>query len=101
MKDSASSPLDTQMLCRVCCPSYACDGHGRQTSAAPCPAPPDGQILFREPYGVLQSFSAVLEPTQQELGYTVRCAAFRMSVGRSPHYPASRTSLGASMLGSA
>ncbi|KAG2488877.1 hypothetical protein HYH03_012672 [Edaphochlamys debaryana] len=27
-------------------------------------------ILVREPYGVLQSFSAVLEPTQQELGYT-------------------------------
>ncbi|GLC47548.1 hypothetical protein PLESTM_002100400, partial [Pleodorina starrii] len=27
-------------------------------------------ILVREPYGVLQSFSNVLEPTQQELGYT-------------------------------
>ncbi|GFR44350.1 hypothetical protein Agub_g5567, partial [Astrephomene gubernaculifera] len=27
-------------------------------------------ILIREPYGVLQSFSSVLEPTQQELGYT-------------------------------
>ena len=30
------------------------------------------QVLVREPYGVLQSFSRVLEPTQQELGYTVR-----------------------------
>ncbi|GLI67547.1 hypothetical protein VaNZ11_011772 [Volvox africanus] len=27
-------------------------------------------VLVREPYGVLQSFSNVLEPTQQELGYT-------------------------------
>ncbi|PNH08681.1 Branched-chain-amino-acid aminotransferase-like protein 2 [Tetrabaena socialis] len=27
-------------------------------------------VLVREPYSVLQSFSAVLEPTQQELGYT-------------------------------
>ncbi len=37
----------------------------------PCPSllsPP--QILVREPYAVLQSFSKVLEPTQQELGYT-------------------------------
>ena len=28
------------------------------------------QLLVREPYGVLQSFSKVLQPTQQELGYT-------------------------------
>lgn len=32
------------------------------------------QLLVREPYGVLQSFSKVLQPTQQELGYTVRHA---------------------------
>jgi hypothetical protein len=33
---------------------------------------PRAQILVREPYGVLQSYSKVLEPTMQELGYTVR-----------------------------
>lgn len=38
------------------------------------------QILVREPYGVLQSFSAVLEPTQQELGYTVRLGFVRSSL---------------------
>jgi hypothetical protein len=27
------------------------------------------QILVREPYGVVQSFSKVLRPTLQELGY--------------------------------
>jgi hypothetical protein len=32
------------------------------------------QLLVREPYAVLQSFAKVLEPSQQELGYTVRNA---------------------------
>ena len=36
------------------------------------------QLLVREPYGVLQSFSKVLQPTQQELGYTVGLTARHM-----------------------
>jgi hypothetical protein len=42
------------------------------TAAAPPLPPAPWQLLVRDPYGVVQSFSKVVAPTLLELGYTVR-----------------------------
>ena len=43
------------------------------------------QLLVREPYAVLQSFAKVLEPSQQELGYTVRfCSSMKQMTQLHP-----------------
>ena len=56
---------------RIICPldliTMMADLHSR----SPPPHVLASQLLVREPYAVMQSFAKVLEPTQQELGYTV------------------------------
>lgn len=49
------------------------------------------QILVREPRGVLQSFSEVLEPTQQEMGYTVSRDGMHCESSRVPSHSLARS----------